>query len=54
MQVSAQAGYLKRHQRKHTGEKPRRCIEPGCEYASATASVLKRHLRIHTGDKPNG
>ena len=49
--ASATAGDLKRHQLRHSGVKPHRCIEPGCEYATTTSSQLKAHQRRHSGVK---
>jgi len=47
---------LKRHQKRHTGEKPFLCnwVENGepCGTRFAEKSTLKRHLQTHTGEKP--
>ena len=43
---------LKRHMKKHTGEKPHTCPYAGCMKSFPEASTLKRHVRIHTGEKP--
>jgi len=43
---------LKRHTKKHTGEKPHTCQFPGCNKKFPESSTLKRHSRIHTGEKP--
>lgn len=47
---------LKRHQKRHTGEKPFYCtwVENGeqCGTKFAEKSTLKRHLQTHTGEKP--
>jgi len=43
---------LKRHSKKHTGEKPHKCTFAGCNSQFAETTALKRHYRIHTGEKP--
>jgi len=43
---------LKRHTKKHTGEKSHTCQFPGCNKKFPESSTLKRHMRIHTGEKP--
>jgi len=43
---------LKRHTKKHTGEKHHTCPFQGCNKKFPESSTLKRHIRIHTGEKP--
>uniref|UniRef100_A0A7S0GZN5 C2H2-type domain-containing protein n=1 Tax=Amorphochlora amoebiformis TaxID=1561963 RepID=A0A7S0GZN5_9EUKA len=42
---------LKRHMKKHTGERPHICPY-NCGKRFAEKSTLTRHVRIHTGEKP--
>jgi hypothetical protein len=44
---------LKRHRKKHTGEKPFVCDFPSCRKRFAEKSTLIRHERVHTGEKRN-
>ena len=49
--ASSQAGHLRRHLKKHSGEKPNKCNQ--CDYASAHASAMRTHLKTRSGEKLN-
>ena len=49
---SRQQGHVKRHELRHTGDKPFGCRF--CEYRSSQQASVKRHELRHTGDKPFG
>ena len=47
--ASSQAGNLKRHLKRHSGEKAKKCNQ--CDYASPEAGDLRKHLKTHSGEK---
>ena len=46
---SSNAGHLRIHLKRHSGEKPNKCNQ--CDYASFDASNFRRHLETHGGEK---
>ncbi|OQV17311.1 hypothetical protein BV898_08561 [Hypsibius exemplaris] len=40
--------YLKRHQQRHTGEKPYCCTFGTCSYAAYTFNEVKQHVAVHS------
>lgn len=43
---------LKRHQKRHNGDRPFKCPYKQCSGQFAENSTLKRHIRTHTGERP--
>ena len=49
--VFSHTGYLNKHSRRHTGERPYHC--PQCTKCFSHASNLLRHQKIHSGETPH-
>ena len=49
--TSVLAGNVRKHQQKHSGEKPHKCSE--CNFRTADAGYLRRHMLKHIGVKTN-
>ncbi|MCP3871912.1 MAG: C2H2-type zinc finger protein [Desulfobacteraceae bacterium] len=45
---SSQADNLRRHLKRHSGEKSNKCNQ--CEFASIQAGDLKTHMKTHSGE----
>ena len=49
--TSSNAGHLRTHLKRHSGEKTNKCNQ--CDYASVEAGKLRTHLKSHSGEKSN-
>ncbi|KAI8968261.1 hypothetical protein BDF20DRAFT_964238 [Mycotypha africana] len=49
--VFTRSEHLARHQRKHTGEKPYKCIVPGCERMFSRFDNMMQHTQTHDKNK---
>ena len=45
-------GASARHLRTHTGDKPYKCSQEGCDYAAARAAHLKSHIKNRHPEEP--
>eukprot|EP00808_Paulinella_micropora_P024345 g5965.t1 len=43
---------LKRHFKRHSGDRPHACTVEGCNGRFAEKSTLQRHLQMHNGERP--
>ncbi|KAI7858800.1 hypothetical protein BDC45DRAFT_564907 [Circinella umbellata] len=49
--VFTRSEHLARHERKHTGEKPFKCIVPGCERMFSRYDNMMQHTRTHERER---
>ncbi|KAI7901203.1 uncharacterized protein BX663DRAFT_515247 [Cokeromyces recurvatus] len=52
--VFTRSEHLARHERKHTGEKPYKCIVPGCERMFSRFDNMMQHTQTHDKSRKGG
>ena len=50
-EYTADSANILRHERIHSGDKPFKCVFPGCEYASARSDDVVKHFRRHANER---